>query len=96
MHWSKGRLLISCTYHILPVIVFASIWFPLIAHYFVPNIVITEEMIDRARRVPTDSVLGEIERFFRSPDEKETNELINSAEMALQGKWLLSTGMNCR
>ena len=85
MHWSRGRLLISSGCYILPVMVFVFIWFSLIAHYYVPNIVITKEMVDSARRGPVDSVLDEIERFFGST-KKDKKELIASAEMILQGK----------
>ena len=70
---------------LVPAIVFVAIWFPLIAHYYVPNIVITEDMIDSARRVPADSVLDEIERFFGSAN-KDRKKLIASAQMVLQGK----------
>jgi len=70
---------------LVPAIVFVAIWFPLIAHYYVPNIVITEDMIDSARRVPADSVLEEIERFFGSAN-KDRKKVIASAQMVLQGK----------
>jgi len=68
-----------------PTIVFVAIWFPLIAHYFVPNVSITEDMIDSARQAPIDSVLDEIERFFGTSNE-DRKELIASAQMVLQGK----------
>jgi len=71
---------------LVPAIVMIIIWFPLITHYFVSNIEITEDMIDSARRIPTDSTLDEIQRFFESNKIKDRNELIASAEKVLQGK----------
>jgi heparinase II/III-like protein len=86
MHWPKGRLIVFCACYVFPAMVFVSIWFPLIAHYYVPNIVITKEMVDSARRDPSDSVLYEIEGFFKSYRIKNSKNLITSAEMVLQGQ----------
>ena len=85
MHWSQGRLLVSCACYVLPAMIFSFIWLPFIKHYYVPNIVITEDMIDLARRVPADPVLDQIKRFFGTSN-KDRKELIASAQMVLEGK----------
>jgi len=82
---SDGRLFFNVIGMLVPAIVFVVIWFPLIAYYYVPNVSITESMTDEGRRVPADSVLDEMERFFESPA-KDRDKLIASAEMVLQGK----------
>jgi hypothetical protein len=83
---SSKQVLLNIVYYMTPLTVFLGIWVPVILHYYVPNIVITEDMIDSARSVPTDSVLDEIQRFFGSNIIKDKKELTASAEMVLKGK----------
>ena len=83
---SVGRWFFNVIGVLAPAIIFIFIWFPLIAHYFVSNVSITEDMIDSARQVPIDSVLDEIQRFFGSNTIKDKKELTASAEMVLKGK----------
>jgi len=89
-----NRLLVRLACYALPLLVFLGIWVPLILHYYVPNIIITEEMTDIARQVPADSVLDEIEKFFGQAKAKKADnkELIDSAEMVLQGKVAIPGG----
>ena len=70
----------------MPVLVIASIWIPVIYHYYVPSILVTEEMIDTARRVPNDSVLDEIRGFLCSDENGNSEELIAAGEKILRGE----------
>jgi len=69
-----------------PAIVFIIVWFSLITHYFVPSIEITEDVTDTARRVPIDSILDDIQRFFESNKIDDKTALITSAEKILKGQ----------
>jgi len=77
-----------------PSLLILGIWVPLIFHYYVPKIIISEEIINNARRVPADSVLDEIEKFFGSAKAKkeDNKELIDSAKMVLQGQVAIPGG----
>lgn len=46
---------------IIPVLVIASIWLPVVRHYNVPDIQISHFTVDRARRAPSESVLRELQ-----------------------------------
>ena len=65
-----------------------SIWLPLILHYHVPGIKVTEGMINTARQAPDDSVLDEIKGFFEPLD----FEVITDTEQILQGKFVVKDG----
>ena len=84
------RLYLYFLGYAIPIIILISIWLPFILHYYVPNyvpnIVITEEILDRARRVPNDLILEEIKRFFEPSNFTDSKELIASAKFALQGE----------
>lgn len=80
------KLLLNSISYLLPVLVFAAIWFPVIDHYYVSNVVITDKMLNTARHMPDDSVLDEINVFFDSLEHLDSKQLIDAAERALQGE----------
>ena len=80
------KLLLNSISYLLPVLVFAAIWFPVIDHYYVSNVVITDKMLNTARHMPNDSVLDEIDVFFDLLKHIDSKQLIDAAEMALQGE----------
>jgi hypothetical protein len=74
------------------VLVFLAIWIPESGHYYVPNSVITDEMVETGRRLPDDSVLNELNNFrFGLGSLWESDEkLVHTAEKILQGKVKIS------
>ena len=88
----KHRLLEVCSYFVV-ILVVSWIWIPVIAHhyYYVPNVTITAEMINSARRSPSDQLLEEITRFQLfmgrlKAHRKYEERAINIAEKLLQGE----------
>lgn len=79
------KLLLNVIFYLVPVLIFASIWIPVIYHYYVPGVRITEEMIDNARHTPSDSELDEIQYFSQSIKNRDIKKLIVAAERTLQG-----------
>ncbi len=74
---------------LIPLVLLFLIWYPLIELYSVPDIEVSEEMLDFSRRLPADSVLDEIDRFFGSSGSTDPGDLIASAELILKGKVLM-------
>ncbi|MBE9572777.1 MAG: hypothetical protein IMF11_19305, partial [Proteobacteria bacterium] len=73
--------------YIVPVLVFASIWFPVIVHYYVPGAVITDELLNKARELPDHQVFEELNGFrFLDIKFKDDKELVLVAEKLLEGE----------
>ncbi len=63
------------------------IWIPEFLHYNVLNVVITDDVIDTARRLPDDSIVNELGEFCRLPSLHNNDEqLIVTAEKISQEK----------
>ncbi len=81
------RRLIRFSYYIVPIFVFLFIWVPVLNHYHVSNVVITDEIIDAARRLPSESILDELSgegfRYGLSKSWESDNQLIMAAEKIL-------------
>lgn len=75
-------------YYLVPAFVFLAVWSPEIAHYHVPHVEISDEIVDQARRVPADSVYDEINTFDFGfgPSWSSNDALIAAAEKLLQGR----------
>jgi hypothetical protein len=86
MQRPTAKLFISFLCFAIPTIIFIAIWAPSILHYYVPNVVITKEIAERARTDPPDTILNEINRFFDTSAFTDEKELIAAAEKVLQGK----------
>lgn len=72
--------------YLATILVFTTIWVPVIYHFYIPNEVMTDDILNRARHVPDDSVLDEMRTFFSSAENGDTQRLVQSAENILQGK----------
>jgi hypothetical protein len=78
--------------YFLPLLILAGIWFPVIRHYFVADVVISENMVDTARSTPSDNLLDQIilldQIVYLRMQNKEPgkNQLIDNAESILKGK----------
>lgn len=68
-----------------PAFLFGAIWFGVIKHYYVPTPIITNEMVERGRDEPKDTVLNELSTFsfFGVASHDQT---INIADKLLQGE----------
>jgi len=71
-------------YFASPALVLCAIWFSVIKYYYVPNPIITKQMIEEGRQVPSDDILDELSnlRFFDIDNRLYTVEV---AERILQG-----------
>lgn len=84
--WVSGKSLIRTGYYLIPAFVVLLIWVRVVGYYYVPSVVITEEMLDKSRDLPPESILEELSTL-RVVNSQETNEqLINAAEKLLQGR----------
>lgn len=73
-------------YFAAPILVFGAIWYTVVARYYVPNPNISHEMLDRARQVPSDTILDELSayRFF---DDENGLFTVQEAERILRGEF---------
>lgn len=74
-------------YYLVPAFVFLAVWSPEIVHYHLPNVEISDEVVDQARRVPADSVYGELNTlsFGFGPPWSSHDALVAAAEKLMQG-----------
>ncbi len=70
----------------MTILVLATIWIPVIYHFYVPNVVITDGILSKARSIPSDFVLDEIRPFFLLSENCDTQRLVDTAEKILQGE----------
>lgn len=85
----KARsLLCGLAYFAIPALVFGAIWYTVIVRYYVPNPIISPEMIERGRQLPSDAVLDELSgyRFF---DDENHLFTVDEAEKILKGEFAL-------
>ncbi|WP_319405981.1 heparinase II/III family protein [uncultured Desulfosarcina sp.] len=69
---------------IIPPIIIAAFWLPLLVHHFVLNEAVDSSIIERARQFPSDSTLDEIRFFYeRNYDEED---LVQIAGKLLTGE----------
>src|SRR5215510_2851204 len=82
------KFLNNIIYHIIPILVLLSIWMPLLSHYYVKSIVVTDDMTERSRYIPHDSVFTELKsfRFGIEIPWDDDRQLITAAEKILQGE----------
>ena len=75
-------------YFAAPALVLGAIWFSVIKYYYVPNPIITKQMIEQGRQAPPDDLLDELSgfRFFDIDNRLYTVEM---AEKILQGELAL-------
>lgn len=66
MDQHRKNLVYTGINYLMPILVVASIWLPIIRHYYAPGIDVTDDMLDLARRTPSDAVLEENKDFFPS------------------------------
>jgi hypothetical protein len=83
--FKRKVLLVGLNYG-LPILLLSGIWFPVLYHYYVPGINVTNEIIDRARQSPSDKTFEAIKYFFGSNKKNEPKLLINKAEEIMSGK----------
>lgn len=81
------ELAVRLSYYLAPGLVFLSIWCPVIRHYRVPDVTITDDMVARAIASPADEVLDKL-KGFRLIDRKWADDahLLLSAEQLLKGE----------
>lgn len=72
---------------VIPFIALSIIWFPVLKHYYVPNVLITDEMVRKSRSMPMDEVLIEIGGTSESLEEKYRRRTIADAERILKGEF---------
>lgn len=75
-------------FYSMPLLVFFTIWIPQIEQYYVPNTDITDDMVEKARRIPEDAVFQELKEFSfgLNPLWKNDRELITAAEKMMRGE----------
>ncbi len=85
-HEKLGSLLRGVVYFTTPALVLGAIWFSVITHYYVASPIITKDMIERGRQLPSDDLLDELSsfRFFNQENHLYTVEV---AEKILQGEF---------
>jgi heparinase II/III-like protein len=72
---------------LVPAIVVAAVWAPILTHYRIPRPSLSPELIDRARSSPADTVLAELEGVRYSGRRwSEVPDLIPIAERLLKGE----------
>ena len=62
------------------------IWFRVINHYYVPDIVITDTILNRARTTPNDNILNQISDVKQRNNGADQRSLADSAEAILKGE----------
>jgi hypothetical protein len=79
--------LIEVGCYILPALIFFSIWMPIIRHYYVPTVTITNEMLNDARRLPSDHLLEQLQEFYFFPPILTNGPpLVEAAQKLLKGE----------
>lgn len=77
--------------YFVPIFVFLFIWIPVIDHYYVSDVTITDNMIDMARHTPSDSLLESISKnefnYLLSKTWENDTQLITVAEKILSGQF---------
>lgn len=77
----------SMVFLIAPLLVLASVWFPLLEHYQWPQATITAPMVESGRRLPDARVLDELRRFYLVSFPGRTPDLeVSAAEAILEGR----------
>jgi sarcosine oxidase gamma subunit len=70
-----------------PTLVLAAVWAPIWAHYRIPTLSLSPELVERARAVPEDSVLAELQGArFSGRRWAELPDLLPIAERLLRGE----------
>lgn len=87
---NRRNFIVRILTYLLPISFFLIIWIPLITHYHVENITITDEMVTGARDLPPDSVLNEILGFFQSPGSMDRKKIVDYAESIMNGSMPIS------
>ncbi len=86
MHIYFPKLLTNCLCYVTIVLTFLVIWVPVVYHFHVSNEIITDDIIERARTIPDDSVLCEIKSFFASSESWNTKRLVAVSEEIVNGE----------
>jgi hypothetical protein len=87
MPWSNKRFLLISICYFLPLVILVGIWFPVINHYYVPDVVITDKTLDLARSIPNDNLLDQIINDSKQQNnEAARRQLIDNAEAILKGE----------
>lgn len=80
---------------VVPIVVIISVWFPLLQHYYVPGAKISGQVTESARKLPSDSVLQELDQFQQGmpfaihalqPDSPKIAEAVLQGELRIPGK----------
>jgi hypothetical protein len=82
-----GPVLRGIAYFVTPALVLGAIWYAVIIRYYMPTPVITHEMIERGRQVPSDAVLDELSRYRFFYDENRLFS-VGEAEKLLRGEFI--------
>jgi hypothetical protein len=78
---------------VIPVIVVLSLWMPVIGHYYVPTVGVSNEMMRAARVTPADGVLEELQNFrFSDSSIQDEEGLVATGEKILDGVLDRSSG----
>lgn len=83
MSWFKSGVILTPVCYTVSAFVLFSIWLPVVCHYYVPDVAISQEIIDKARQVPDDSVLEELDFFFT--EHRGHRQIIARAERVVIG-----------
>lgn len=67
----------------MPGLFLLIVWVPVVDHYYVSKVVITDEAANRARYLPADSLLAEMNTFFQRKY-IDNKQLVDSAEKVLK------------
>jgi Heparinase II/III-like protein/Heparinase II/III N-terminus len=81
----RSFLEIGC--YVLPALTFLFLWLPVIRHYYVPGVTITDAILNDARLSPADQLLEALQEFyFFSPIPANQPQLVDSARKLLKGE----------
>jgi hypothetical protein len=81
------RSLIEVGCYLLPALTFLSVWMPVIRHYYISSVTVTNAMLQDARLSPSDQTLEKLQEFyFFSHDRTSEPELVDTAWKLLRGE----------
>jgi hypothetical protein len=83
----RRQLVLVLSSFLVPLMVFSSVWSPVISHYYVPGTTVSALGVENARHSPPDELLEELSSFRMFPSRWEGNQqLISIAERLLRGQ----------
>ena len=83
-----GSRTASIAVRVAPLVALGVLWLVTIAHYYVPNVQVSETLVTQSRETPDDALLGELSKFSFLPiNWKSRQEMIETADRALRGNW---------